>query len=105
MANGPQGVESYASAVVFYSDEFGYRWGCEEYLFAGIGHFLIGLQGKSLVLFWPMADTLANKTGLADALSVMQQMPAGKASALVKNAQWVALEAFMFVCLFKGVSP
>ena len=57
---------------------------------------MVGLTGNSLILFWQMAETIENKTDLVDAMSVMQQMPAARATALVQNVQWVALKDFMF---------
>ena len=90
---GPKDPNGWASPWLWFSIKLGVRWGAAFHPFDGLGCFLVGVKGRSLVWSWPMASVISSGGAVAEPLEMLGRLTVQKGKAfLVEHCQWACLE-------------
>ena len=84
-----EAIGSFGAPWVFGSAYLGCRQGMIHGVLTGIGCFVVGLSGTTLVVTWPMASTLAAGAAVTEHLSYLSGLSAADASKFMSgHASW-----------------
>ena len=89
----PQALATLAAPWVLYGRPWAFRFGVDVYPYYGIGSFIYGMSGTSMVILIPMAAMSEYEVGPSEVFTMLAGMSTGNATAFMeKNAIVIHVE-------------
>ena len=87
-----RGFATFAAPWIFQSEKFGYRFKEAQSIYQGMGFFSLGLKGRTLIIAWPMTDTVAAKADIKEVTAMFGRLSAAQAKKFMAGAVFASVE-------------
>lgn len=88
----PLALTTFGAPLLFGARLFGFRHGPVYHPMPGIGHLLHVIEGSTLVVAWPMANTLAKKASIPECFAMLESFTSTSAAEFMGGAVFGAME-------------